>query len=399
MKFKNPFEHILSKANNAARGGTESLAGHSSEQATGWETLAELNPDSNETTFDDLAEVPFAGDTSVTDVSVTPEESVNSFSTGALDTDVVGISEQYGEAPSPELRALKKFFKADLRIKREIMDSAPQLADEYNEDSRARYIENAYRTFKGFHSDFAQFNREFQFDPAISDATDAFFQRGAEHFAPTSYSAGITEKIYRKEFTEMRPDFIEKVKKECVGYAFNDGLRPLVAESRTIDELLHAYHSYIMNNDEILRAVPIIDEKTNSQDYKISLRGDKSELSRAAFDALPKELDIGDTEIIGADNHVMMMVRDRGHALTISAEPDEKDPEKIWVEYNIPKICNTAMIEALPGIDHWSKNGARGRMLVAKSEFAPKLTDFIERVPTDDDLFRPGGTFYRPPDS
>lgn len=93
----------------------------------------------------------------------------------------------------------------------------------------------------------------------------------------------------------------------------------------------------------------------------------------------------------------MMMVRDRGHALTISAEPDGAQTDKMWVEYNIPKLCNVEMIKALPGLSGYTENGARGGFFASRDELGAKITDFIAQVPTDDDMFKPGGSVYREP--
>lgn len=405
MKFKNPFDRFFSKSQAApeSAGSTATssaeVSASATEEATGWDDLAKLNPDTSETTFDDLAAVPFAGVASVTDSAVTPEQPLAEPVADAApapnqDVSVPEASAESEADVSPELRAFKNFFKTDLRIKRELMTSAPEPSDDYDESSRMEYVDEAYRTFKGFRSDFAQIERDFHFGDFISGATDDFFHRGAEHFAPGNYNSGITEKIYRNEFTDMRPDFVEQVKDECVGYTFGGNLGALIQDSRTVNELLHAYHSYIMNNENILQGVPAVDEKENDYGYNITLRGDDSPLSRQVFDAIPDNLDVGNTDIIGADEHVMMMVRDRGHALTIGAEPDAAKPGQMWVEYNIPKLCNEEMIKALPGLSGYTENGARGGFFAARDELGAKVADFISRVPMDSDMSKPGGTFY-----
>ncbi len=308
-------------------------------------------------------------------------------------------SEQQGTISSPEVQAFKNFFKTNLRIKRELIQAAPSLADNYDEASRMDYVESAYRTFKDFRPDFAAIERDFHFSPNISEQTDAFFARGVEHFVLDRYDFGITNEIYRKEFTDLRRDFVEKVKDECVGYKLFGSLDSLISSSKTINELLHAYHSYIMNNEQILQGVPDITHKDNNYGCTITLRGDKSGLSQQVFNAIPSDLDIGTTDIIAAGENIMMMVRDRGHALTISAEPDHSKPDQIWVEYNVPKLCNVEMIKALPGLDGYSENGARGRFIVSKGDLGDKIAKFIAQVPTDSDMSSPGGVLYQPASS
>lgn len=60
------------------------------------------------------------------------------------------------------------------------------------------------------------------------------------------------------------------------------------------------------------------------------------------------------------EDRTLMMIRDRGHALTIDIDSLEKD--NVVVNYFVPKICNKEMVKALPGINPSSitKNGAVG---------------------------------------
>lgn len=379
MNFKNPFNRFIKKHNS-----TLEAADHpeSHSEPTGWESVAAMNPDTGAgTTFADLAKEPFAGDPGVTDNSVTPEHVLPDES-----QETASLTEEQESLASPELQAFKNFFKIDLRIKRELMQTAPRPEDNYDEASRMDYVDEAYRTFRSFHSDFDQIIRDFGFGDYISETTDAFFKRGEEHFAVSNYGADVPNQIYRREFTDLRPAFVEKVKDVCVGYTFSSNLGGLVKDSQSINELLHAYHSHIMNDENILQKVPPVAEKENSQGYPIILRGESSPLSQQVFDAIPEDLDVGYTDIISADEHIMMMVRDRGHALTISAEPDGAQPDKMWVEYNIPKLCNVEMIKALPGLSGYTDNGARGGFFASRDEFDQKIVDFISQVPMDSDM-------------
>lgn len=291
------------------------------------------------------------------------------------------------EPISPELRAFKNFFKTDIRIKRELLDLAPSPTDSYDEASRMDYAETAFRSFRDFRHDFLGIARDFGFGEYIEQSTENFFQRGQEAFAIGDYRADITQQLYRKAFANLRPDFVEEVKKENVGYTiFRHDLSRLITDATTINELLHAYHSHIMSDEHILRAVPALAAKENAVGYQITLRGDQSPLGQQIFDAIPDDLDVGATDIISADNHIMMMVRDRGHVLTISGEPDAEDPSKIWVEYNIPKLCNEDMIKALPGLAGYTPNGARGSFVISQDELGASLVNFIGKVPMDSDM-------------
>lgn len=393
MKIKNPFSSLFSK-NNRIAGSTPPNA-----QPTGWEDLASLSADSQggTTTFDSLAtEVPFAGDEPSNESNSSPHVLPEIPAKNNLEFS--DSSEQQESEISPDLQAFKNFFKIDLRIKRELMQAAPSQTDDFDEGSRMKYVDDAYHTYKDFRSDFAQIEQDFHLGETVQRCTDEFFRRGAEHFAPSRYDASITKKIYQEEFTDMRRDFIEKVKNKFVGYKLVRGnLGAMIAGSRSVNELLHAYHSFIMNNENILQNVPPVSSKENSSGYSIVLRGEETALSKQLFDSISDDLNIGDTDIVSADENIMMMVRNRGHALTISAEPDGAQPDKMWVEYNVPKLCNIEKIKALPGLSGCTENGASGGFFVSRNEFGSKISEFIVRVPNDKDMFEPGGIAYVPP--
>lgn len=344
-----------------------------------------------EFTYDDLKNVPFAGEEKTLQSLTSEDDSA---------TSVAESSVLIGEASSnsPELRAFKSFFKTDQRIKRELMDLAPDDMVDYNEEYRIEYVDHADKLLKAFKIDFRMISQSFHFADSIESSLDDFFKRKHEALALGHYDYGIPQKVYQDEFSNLRPQYVEEVKSHCVGYTLDNDFSELIDSAETVNELLHAYHSYILNNDEFLQSIPAIDEKENAAGYPIVLRGDQNNLSKQIFDAIPGDLDVGYTDIIAADQHIMMMVRDRGHALTISAEPDSKRPDQVFVEYNIPKICNTAMIEALPGLIKYTSNGARGQFEVPATELGDNIASFIAQVPTDDDMSRPGGVFYRAPE-
>ena len=69
--------------------------------------------------------------------------------------------------------------------------------------------------------------------------------------------------------------------------------------------------------------------------------------------------------------------------------------EKPFIKYFIPKICNEQMVQALPGIEKVTENGANGMFEIDNiQELNEKLFDFIERVPTDE-AYRQNQTFSR----
>lgn len=386
MSLRKSFANFFSRSKSPEAPATQ---GQSSEpdqpvnpETVTWDTLTDERKDAAEPqiTYDDLARlVRFPG--SAPEIPEAPETSEPILAA----TEAIEPAE--AEPVSPELQAFKNFFKTDMRIKRELMDAAPKPADDYDEASRMDYVEDAYHTFRDFKHDFLGIARDFGFGEYVAKSTENFFQRGQQNFALGSYDPGVTQDLYRKVFTSMRPDFIEEVKDSFVGYKILGGsLDSVVDDASTVNELLHAYHSCIMNSTRILKSIPALAEKPGKYGNPIILRGDRSALGQQIFDSFPENFDVGITDIVSVDDHIMMMVRDRGHALTISSEPDAEDPSKIWVNYNVPKLCNEEMIKALPGLAGYTENGARGGFVVSRDDLGSSIVNFIAKVPTDSDI-------------
>ena len=140
-----------------------------------------------------------------------------------------------------------------------------------------------------------------------------------------------------------------------------------------------------MNNKELLSSITKISEKQNKFNYPIMLYGENTKQAEELFKKFPTDLDVGWTDIISLEDQIFMMVRDRGHALTIDIDTSKDD---YFVKYFVPKLCNEDMIKALPGInkDNISNNGASGDFICNNKEFTDKLFSFIEKVPTDSDM-------------
>ena len=85
------------------------------------------------------------------------------------------------------------------------------------------------------------------------------------------------------------------------------------------------------------------------------------------------------------DKKLIIMVRDRGHALTIEVTLNNNIAR---IEYFIPKLCNIEMINNLPGVNKVNKNsiGATGVIETPINTLPGVLFDFISKVPTDYDM-------------
>jgi len=285
-----------------------------------------------------------------------------------------------------KLEALKHFMKIDLEIKNELMKLAPTSTDDFDESTRIAYVDRVYERLKDFEYQFQSGLKGFKMGKNVDELIKNFFVKLKENIAIGSFGKGTCQTIFQRFFSNMSKNLIEDVKEKFVGYTGygEEELSTLINEAGTINELLHICHSYIMNNERILGSITKLGEKKNDLGYPINLYGEKSEIAEVLFEKFPLDLAVGWTDIVSIQNQIIMMVRDRGHALTIDIDTSQDKP---FVKYFIPKICNEDMVKLLPGVDknNLSGNGASGSFESEKQDFLEKLYGFIEKVPTDND--------------
>lgn len=88
-----------------------------------------------------------------------------------------------------------------------------------------------------------------------------------------------------------------------------------------------------------------------------------------------------------------MMIRDRGHALTIEIDIDGNE---VLINYFIPKLCNINMINELPGVYKVKDNeyiGSTGIFKTSVNDLSKTLFKFISMVPTDYDMIIEDNSF------
>ena len=287
------------------------------------------------------------------------------------------------------LKSTQKLIENNMTY-RNIKNKGLDNSDEYNEDSRMEYLEQLYSELNNIEFKVMGILKNFNMESVLAESYKEYFKKAKENFSELGYGSQHENlsKIYQKIFTDMKPQLVEKAKNTFAGYTFYGGLSGtsrIINEVGSINELLHIMHSSIINDQDLLQSMPIIGTKKNEFSYNIVLYGEENKISQEIFEKFPKDLDVGDTDIVSMEDRTLMMIRDRGHALTIDIDSLEKD--NVVVNYFVPKICNKEMVKALPGINPSSitKNGAVGTFDLKKGDIK-KIFDFIGKVPTDMDM-------------
>ena len=138
--------------------------------------------------------------------------------------------------------------------------------------------------------------------------------------------------------------------KNVTNYQFNNIFKydkmVVINENNDYSELVNN----IRSEENVLNVVLVnyqsvsVSKGDNKQD--VSLRGYNSSYFESLFDNFPLDLDVGVTDmLIINERRMIMMVGDRGHALTTEITING---EEVWVEYFIPKICICTFARSLP---------------------------------------------------
>lgn len=288
-----------------------------------------------------------------------------------------------------QLKKVENFFDLDLKIKNILFDLFPTEEDSYDKESKMKYIDNLLEELKYIKQMLDKISQDFGLS-IQKNQISLMFSRVYDQIYNFNYNTGDLQKLYKKLLTDMDEGLVSEVNETCVGYTMSNLPIELVGKCRTINELLHVYHSYIVNNEGMYQSMPkLCEARVNEEGYDINLYGIESELAQKIFDEFPLDMSCGYTEILSLKDRILMMLRDRGHALTI--ELLESSDDTISVNYFIPKICNVDMVNKLKGVTKVKKDSkfTRGMFDTSKEEITSQLFEFIKGVPMDSDMIFP----------
>ena len=283
---------------------------------------------------------------------------------------------------------LQHFFSVDTKIKKEIYDIAPQSLNGYiDETSISEYTDKLNDSLIYKLSELKCVSLDvFGKESSIFNKVCYLEQDIKTNFYSCGFDIEKLKSFYQKYISNMEPSFIDDVKRSYIGYYFGGGGVSPLKKASTINEILHLMHSRIINNEGLLQSIPLLNEKDNQHNNTISLRGIRNPMFEQLFMMFPTDLDCGITDmVIINEKTLIMMVRDRGHALSIEVTLN-KDNARI--EYFIPKICNVEMVNKIPGVNKVNDDsiGTTGAIEVEVKDLPTALFNFISMVPTDMDI-------------
>lgn len=284
---------------------------------------------------------------------------------------------------------LDKFFKIDLKIKDLILKTRPN-EKTYDTSGAIKYVDNLINELDTIKDYFFWVIDTYNMSPYLKDVINNSLNEYNEKLLNSNYDYDRLIRIYQECILKMTSGLDKELQKNLFGYNINRKEVESFEKCKTINDYLHAFHFYIVNNEKIFHSMPVIDRKINKDDEPIILFGKENDLSRDLFNKYPVELGTGEVDILSFDDHLLMMIRDVGHALSIDSTIEN---DNIRVSYFIPKSCNIEKVNKLKGVTKLDPltsdmfSPTNGEFVCKKEDFTSEMIDFISNVPTDIDAF------------
>lgn len=284
---------------------------------------------------------------------------------------------------------LDKFFKIDLKIKDLILKTKPN-EKTYDTSGAIKYVDNLIKELDTIKDYFFWVIDTYNMSPYLKDVINNSLNEYNEKLLNSNYDYDRLTRIYEECILKMTVGLEKELQKNLFGYNINRKEVESFEKCKTINDYLHAFHFYIVNNEKIFHSMPVIDRKINKDDEPIILFGKENDLSRDLFNKYPVELGTGEVDILSFDDHLLMMIRDVGHALSIDSTIEN---DNIRVSYFVPKSCNIEKVNKLKGVTKLDPltsdmfSPTNGEFVCKKEDFTSEMIDFISNVPTDIDAF------------
>lgn len=289
------------------------------------------------------------------------------------------------------IEKFESFFNYNLEIKKILHKLVPTDEKGYDKEYIIKYNEQLYNALEMIEYYLVRTLTNFGLDSYIEFVSQKF--KGYKKKINGCYDFAKLSATYNFYFADMNQDYINEINNEIKGHTLWSTF-DLFKNSQTINEMLHFIHHYITNNERLYSQLPKIAEKVNIGGQPITLCGRENKYAKELFEHFPLQMSCGITDIVSvADNKVIMMVRDKGHALSI--EVDVFD-DMCLVNYYIPKICNFNMVNELKGVNPVNSKSkfTTGQFHTTKETLAQDIYSFIDKVPDDSHMYIEGGSNY-----
>src|SRR5574344_1064811 len=181
---------------------------------------------------------------------------------------------------------LTNFFIQDSSIKMRMNeDLDPKNKDLTSEEYRNEYLNNTLSKYlQQFYSFYLKLLNKFGISSDTIEFLDKKFNDSYyEIFA--SDSKKDPQKVhflFEKYVSNMDMNIVNKVHEQCKGHFEYRNIEPILRQCNSVNEYLHVAHSYIVNNENILKNMPVVN-KLESDSQSIHLYGETSVIGNQIF--------------------------------------------------------------------------------------------------------------------
>ncbi len=287
------------------------------------------------------------------------------------------------------LEKIERFFKYDMEVKKILNNIIPNEKDFYSEEYRMKYVDKLYKSLDDISFYINKMMRDYNITNTIVDLFNKKINTLKGNVNSESFYRLMNNgyeyvlKFVNLHISNMRTSFVESVNKGFVGYYIfygNDVLPPM-----TINEFLHYVHSYIINNTNSYKSVPILKVTSMEGDWGgVFLRGKDNDLAISLYEEILKSnIESYLINIISLKDKILLMARDLGHATVF--EIDTSDRDNIFVKYFIPKNTNMEKNSHLKGINVNKEDYAIGEFQTTEDKMVEEMCTLMNGIATDDD--------------
>lgn len=319
-----------------------------------------------------------------------------------------GLSANYDQKTAEMIKAeqslntLRHLFNIDENIKKEMSGLAPLYFTDPNYGDGLGYDGKINKGLKKL---------DYQFDSLIQnlgqlevnvdidnlrDKKNLLIDKFKVDIAHSEFNFTQLAKVCKEDVAYMDPEFIKTVNTEIIGYYIYKNFDSVLAQVKTLNELLHLVHTYVQSDELFYETLPKWGE-VREERIEYDAYGEKTEYSSQIFNAVSAVLKVEQIDALGnkvspidqmhlysLDNKTQLLIRNYGHALSI--EVDTSNPIAAMVRYSIPKPINIEIINKLPGVrkienDEWI--GTSGSFELPYDHLGSEIANFILKIPTD----------------
>lgn len=303
------------------------------------------------------------------------------------------VYHEVSEKQIKNLDELENFFEKDVLMKKKLYELSKLANEVYDDETSIEYQDKALELLDNFKVFMDDTSQNFSLPFAKQDM-DLKLEEMKTNVINTRLTPENIKKLNQNFFSNMNPDYIKELNENISGYTLFMEDKDILNNAKTINEMLHLAHYSVTNNESNYQRGPLFCSKDldgcSVRLYKNP--NEKSEMADQIFYGMTRDQgDMSITDILSLNNgeKTMMMVRDKGHALTIQI--DKNEDNSYSVDYFIPKLCNIDMINALPGVqkvdkDTYFKSGTTGIFELKNLSEYSKIMEFITAVPQDEDI-------------